>query len=304
MNTQHLVTSTDGQAVDRRTLRRITPLSQWPSIAGERHRKIAVIDLETEGFDPQYHRILEFAGAMIDVDCDAHILSVEGPMGAFNDPGRPIERKISELTNITDEMVAGERLSPTKIASWIGEADACLSFNVAFDRQHLEELVPEVGTMAWICAMADVPWRRLGFDGRAQGYLATQAGLFNDRAHRATNDVETLVNLLSHKVADGRTVLSHAMAGARAKTWRFEATNLPWRFRNDVRRRGYRYSSLNKVAHLLVREDEYEEELAWYRDLIGKAPSIVPVSAFDRYRADWRWKPVKPKARAVGAGIE
>jgi len=304
MNTQHPVTSIDGQADDRRILRRIIPLSQWPRIDGERHCKIAVVDLETEGFDPQYHHILEFAGAMIDVDRDGRILSVEGPMGAFNDPGRPIERKISELTNITDEMVAGQRLSPTKIASWIGEADACLSFNVTFDRQHLEELVPEAGKMAWICAMADVRWHRLGFDGRAQGYLTMQGGLFNNSAHRATDDVETLTNLLAHEVLDGRTVLSHAMAGARAKTWRFEATNLPWRFRNDVRRRGYRYSSLNKVAHLLVREDEYDDELAWYRDLVGKAPSIVPINAFDRYRADWRWKPVKPKVNTVGARFE
>ncbi|MEL7685496.1 3'-5' exonuclease [Citromicrobium bathyomarinum] len=283
-----------------RILRRITPLSNWPNLPGEPHCKICVIDLETEGFDAQYHHILEFAGAMIEVDRQGRILSVEGPKGGFHDPGRPIERKIAELTGITDEMVAGVRLSPRKLADWIGQADACASFNAGFDRVHLEELVPEVGKMAWICAMADVNWRRLGFDGRAQAYLAMQAGLFNDNAHRATDDVETLVNLLSHGLDDGRTVLSHAMEGARAKTWRFEATQLPFRFKDDVKRRGYRFSGLNKVWHTLVREGEFDEELAWYRGLTGEDPSIVPVNAFERYRADWNWNSVKPKRHSLG----
>ncbi len=281
-----------GESEQTRVLHRITPLSEWPTIAdGEPTMKIAVIDLETTGLDPQYDQILEFAAAMIEVDGKGRILSVDGPRGSFNDPGRPIEPAISKLTGITGEMVKGQNLSPRKLADYLGQADACLAFNAQFDRRHLEMLVPEVGAMPWICAMADVPWSDLGFDGRSQGYLLMQAGMFNPVTHRATDDVESLVNLLAHTARDGRTILDHAMANARSDTWRFEATDAPYRFKDALRRRGYKFS-FRKVWHKLVRPADYQDELAWYRDLTGDEPSIVPVDWRERYRADWTWTPV------------
>ena len=146
--------------------------------------------------------------------------------------------------------------------------------------------------MPWICAMDDVRWADLGFDGRAQGYLLAQAGLFNPIAHRAADDVESLVNLLAHQLADGRTVMSHALEQAQAPSWRFEASDLPYRFRKDVYRRGYRYS-FHGVNHKLVRPGDHDDEVAWYRALVGRDPSIVPVDWIERYRADWTWSPVE-----------
>lgn len=40
----------------------------------------------------------------------------------------------------------------------------------------------------------------------------------------------------AHECRDGRTVMSHALEGAQAPSWRFEATDLPWRFRSLVER--------------------------------------------------------------------
>ena len=222
--------------------------------------KICVIDLETTGLDPQHDHILEFAAAIIEVDRQGSILSVDGPHGAYNDPGIPIDRHITQLTGISNEMVQGKILSASKLAAFIGKAQCCLSFNAAFDRRHLETLVPEVETMPWICAMADVPWRDLGFDGRAQGYLLMQSGLFNPVAHRATDDVESLVNLLSHRAEDGRTIMAHALEGAQSDAWRFEATNAPFRFKDALWRRGYRLS-YKKVWHKLVRPADYDDEI-------------------------------------------
>lgn len=199
-----------GDDDQKRVLHRITSLSEWqtPANACRPFMKIAVIDTESTGFDPQYDELIEIAVAMIVIDDQGRVIAVESLRSGMQQPCRPIEPDISRITGITDEMVEGKRFVPQQIADHLAEADACLAFHAKFDRQHLEELVSEVGAMPWICAMEDVGWRALGFDGRAQGYLLTQAGMFNPTAHRAGDDVASLVNLLAHKCKDGRTVMA------------------------------------------------------------------------------------------------
>ena len=283
-----------------RILHRITPLKDWaaPANAGWPHMKIAVLDLETTGLDPQYDDIIELSIATTDIDDQGQIIAIEGLRSGLQQPSRPIAPDISAITGITDEMVTGERIGPNAVAEHLARVDACLSFNVQFDRRHLEQLVPEVGSMPWICAAADVPWRTLGFDGRAQGYLLMQSGRFNPTAHRAADDVASLVNLLAHECSDGRTVMSHALEGANAPSWRFEASDLPYRLKNDVYRKGYR-RSFHGVYHKLVREAEYAAEVEWYNDLVGRDPTIVPVDWKDRYRSDWTWTPIERKVEVA-----
>ena len=283
-----------------RVLHRIKPLDQWeaPKGAGPLHMKVAVLDLETTGLDPQYDEIIEIAAAIIQIDAQGRVVAVESMQTGLQQPSRPSEPNIAQITGIDDAMVEGKRICPHAITAYLGQAHACLCFNAEFDRRHLEELVPQVGEMPWICAMRDVPWRDLGFDGAAQNYLLAQAGMFNPVAHRARDDVASLIHLLAHERRDGRTVMGHALQGAQAPSWRFEATNLPFRFRKDVRRRSYRYS-FRGVNHKLVRSADYDADLAWYRSVVGEDPSIVPVDWVERYRADWARGPVKREVEVV-----
>ena len=299
MNTLATPANHDGDDKTR-VLHRITPLSEWqsPAASGRPFMKIAVIDLETDGLDPQYNEILEIAAAMIAIDQQGRIIEIESEKSGLQQPSRSIDPQIQKITGITDAMVAGKRLVPRQIAEHLQQADACLAFHSRFDRRHLEELVPEVGEMPWICAMEDVDWLGCGFDGRAQGHLLMQAGLFNPIAHRAGDDVASLVNLLAHVCGDGRTVMAHALTGARAPSWRFEASDLPHRLQNHAYRRGYR-RSYHGVYHKLVREAEYDIEIAWYRELVGRDPTIVPVNWAERYRADWTWSPVNRKVEVA-----
>lgn len=284
-----------------RVLHRITPLAEWqaPELAGEPDLTIGVIDLETTGLDPQYDEIIEIAAAIIRIDREGRVAAVDSLRTGLQQPSRPIEPHISKITGIDDAMVADKRIFPRGVAAYLEPVDACLSFNARFDRQHLEMLVPEVARMPWICAMADVDWPALGFDGRAQNYLLAQAGMFNPIAHRAKDDVASLINLLAHECRDGRTVMSHALTGAKAPRRRFEATDLPYRFRQDVFRRGYGWAYKHSLRHKLVRPAEFEVERAWYHDLVGRDPAIVPVDWVERYRADWTWTPARREVEVV-----
>ncbi|MBD58511.1 MAG: hypothetical protein CL808_00075 [Citromicrobium sp.] len=298
--TNKVTSAAHGSEDQTRVLHRITPLSEWqaPADAGPPFMKVAVLDTETTGFDPQYDELIEIAVAMIVIDDRGRVIAVESLRIGLQQPCRPIEPHISRITGITDEMVEGKRFAAQQIAEHLAEADACLAFHVNFDRRHLEQLVPEVGAMPWICAMEDVDWRGLGFDSRAQGYLLTQAGMFNPTAHRAADDVASLVNLLAHECRDGRTVMAHALEGAKAPSWRFEASDLPHRLQKDAYRRAYR-RSYHGVYHKLVREAEHDAEVAWYRELVGRDPTIVPVDWVQRYRADWTWEPVNRKVEVA-----
>ncbi|HAW37207.1 MAG TPA: hypothetical protein DCX71_14220 [Erythrobacter sp.] len=281
-------------------LHRVTPLSDWrvPAYAGPLHMKVAVLDLETTGLDPQHDEIIEIAVAIIQIDAQGHVIGAESMRTGLQQPSRPIEPHIAKITGIDDSMVAGKRISPPSISRYLGRAQACLCFNAEFDRRHLEMLVPEVAELPWICAMADVDWHALGFDGRAQGHLLMQAGLFNPIAHRAADDVVSLVNLLAHECCDGKTVMAHALEGAKAHSWRFEASDLPHRLQKDAYRKGFR-RSYHGVYHKLVREAEHDAEVAWYRELVGRDPTIVPVDWVERYRADWTWSPVNRKVEVA-----
>ncbi len=283
-----------------RVLHRILPLDQWkaPEGAGPLHMKVAVLDLETTGLDPQHDEIIEIAAAIIQIDAQGRVIAVESMRTGLQQPSRPIEPNIAKITGIDDGMVEGKRINPDSVAEYLGRAQASLCFNAEFDRRHLEMLVPEVAKIPWICAMRDVPWRDLGFDGAAQNYLLAQAGMFNPTAHRAPDDVASLVNLLAHECRDGKTVVAHALEGAKAPTWRFEASDLPHRLQKDAYRRAYR-RSYHGVYHKLVREAERDAEIAWYRELVGRDPTMVPVDWVVRYRADWTWSPVNRKVEVA-----
>ena len=289
-----------GAGDETRVLHRIAPLDQWkaPKGSGPLHMKVAVLDLETTGLDPQHDEIIEIAAAIIQIDAQGRVNAVESMRTGLQQPRRPIEPNIANITGIDDAMVEGKRINPDSVAEYLGRAQACLCFNAEFDRRHLEMLVPKVAEMPWICAMRDVPWRDLGFDGAAQNYLLAQAGMFNPVAHRARDDVASLIHLLAHECRDGKSVMAHALDGAKAPTWRFEASDLPHRLQKDAHRRAYR-RSYHGVYHKLVREAEHDAEIAWYRDLVGRDPTMVPVDWVERYRADWTWSPVNRKVEVA-----
>ncbi|TPG52034.1 hypothetical protein [Sphingomonas glacialis] len=76
-----------------------------------------------------------------------------------------------------------------------------------FDRAWVEDRLEDARQLAWTCSMAQVDWKARGFDGRVLGYLLVQAGFYHC-GHRASADVDTLIQLLRHSDGAGRTALA------------------------------------------------------------------------------------------------
>lgn len=98
-------------------------------------------DFETTGLSSKYDRIIEFGATRFEKGV------VVDTIDFFINPGRPIPKKITDITRITDEMVKsapGEKDVLTKIKSFIKDA-VLVSHNAEFDIGFLNEALERNG---------------------------------------------------------------------------------------------------------------------------------------------------------------
>jgi len=286
--------SVEACPVDRRILRPVRGRNDWPRLApeGEAVRRIAVVDTETTGLAVERHQIIELCVAIVQVNDAGRIVAVEVVRSGLIDPGHPLTAEIVDLTGLTDQDIAGRSIDEDQVAAMLASCDGVVAYNAGFDRPFVEKMIGHVA-VPWGCAMADVPWRKLGFEPGPQGYLLNQAGYYMPSAHRAKDDVLALIQLLDHVCDDGETVIAQILAAIDAPSWRFEAQGAPYGYRHDLRDQRYRWAwgRLHDLWHKHVRDEAYQAELDWYVRTIGKDPVIVPLPASERYRFHTAWTP-------------
>lgn len=280
-----------------RLLHPIRHREEWPRVApdGVSVRHLIILDVETTGFDPLRHSIVELCAARIAIDGKGAVVAVECVRTGLHDPGHPLSDTIRDITGLNDEDLAGQSIDPDSLMSFLATGQAVIAFNAGFDRPFVEGIAPKASSLRWGCAMRDIPWRTLGFEPGSQGYLLCQCGYYNPVAHRAKDDVLSLVQLMAHKCADGETVALKMLAAIDSRQWRFEATGAGYNQRHELKDRGYRWSAQNKLWHKVVRGTKFRREYRWYKSVIGQRPAVVPLPAVERYRADHTWKPKPPK---------
>jgi len=221
------------------------------------------------------------------------IVAAESARSGLVDPGHPLTAEIVELTGLSDEDLAGRSIDDDQVADILASCDGAVAFNANFDRPHVEKLIGRHVPVPWGCTMADIPWRKLGFEPGPQGYLLNQAGYYMRSTHRAKADVLALIQLLDHVCADGATVMAKTLAAMDASAWRFEAKQAPYGYKDDLREQRYRWAwgRLHNLWTKHVRPASYQDEVDWYVQTIGQQPAIVPLPASERYRFHTTWTP-------------
>lgn len=107
--------------------------------------KIAVVDTETTGLDPEKDKVVEFAATIIDVGKRKIVETFE----AFCSPGQtPISIEARATHHITDEELEGAKdLSEVLADAPLDDVDFFCAHNAAFDRQ----FVKYGNDMKWLC---------------------------------------------------------------------------------------------------------------------------------------------------------
>ena len=137
--------------------------------AGKPVQQIAIIDTETTGLEPDAE-ILELAVIRCGMDDSGNLCSIDEMLDEFNDPGVKIPVKVSELTDITDEMVRGKSIDMGKVGHILRDDPVIIAHNAKFDRPFFEKVCPH-DDHEWACSVQYCDWSEKGFPGKNLGIL-------------------------------------------------------------------------------------------------------------------------------------
>lgn len=245
-------------------------------------RIIAICDVETTGLDTNYDQIIELAIMLVTVDAEGNIVGVMPPRSWLEDPGVRLDPRIIAITGITDADVAGQRIDDRQAMAMLTRASLVVAHNAKFDSVFAERRLPGAAGKDWACSCSEIDWSGLGFDSRVQGYLLMQSGWFNT-AHRAAADVWSLFWLLQQQHGE-QTVLQRLLLASDQPTMRIDALYAPYRLKDDLKQRGYRWDADSKAWRTEIPKSACKIEVAWLYQLGVQSPLLTPITAAERHR--------------------
>lgn len=231
------------RTADFRILRRLRPRNEFTNGSSDRNAKIGlVLDVETTGLDTGREEVIELGLLKFSYLPDSSVVRVLGEFAAFSEPTVPVTPEITDLTGITNEMLAGQKIDPAAVVSFVSDVAIVIAHNAGFDRKFAERYWPTFEHLPWACSATQIDWRGLGFEGARLVHLLAGIGLFHD-AHRAADDCRGLLEVLAFQ-PDGQaeTLLGKLLTSARRTTTRIWAENSPFELKDALKRRGYRWS--------------------------------------------------------------
>lgn len=275
---------------DYKILRRMQARQATPTPADYTGKIGIMLDVETTGLDTTKDEIIEIAMVKFRYSDNDEIIGVSDTFQAFNQPSNPIPAEVTELTGITDTMVAGQKIDAVKVKAFVADADIVVAHNANFDRRFAERAWQFFEHKPWACSMSQIDWKAHGYDGAKLGYLLAGAGLFHD-AHRAIDDCHALVEILSHpRPGTSRRAFGELMNNARRKTSRVWAQRAPFDLKDVLKARKYRWNDGSdgrpKSWYIDVDASKRDDELKYLRQEIYQREIEIncrDVTAFDRF---------------------
>ena len=257
----------------------------------------AVEDVETTGTNPDRDKIIEFGICLFEYDRqNGRIYKVLGSSEWLEDPGASIPPEITNITGITDEMVAGHTIDDRAVNDLLGRVVLVIAHNADFDRRFLERRLPAFAVKHWACSRFDINWKAEGVRSSALEFVAYSLGFFHD-GHWAASDCRATLHALAQTLpGTGRLALQALLEHARA-TWRLWARDAAIEKKDVLKARGYTWSpgefGRPKCWYRDVSDADRAEEVWWLRaNVMGPDQAVwaLRITARDRYSDRcWRW---------------
>ncbi|MDE3208104.1 MAG: 3'-5' exonuclease [Pseudomonadota bacterium] len=250
-----------------------------------------ILDTEDTGTDYETDTIIELGMVKFEYDpLNGRIFRILEHYDEYNDPGYPLPEKITQLTGITDTMLAGKRLSGDDIHTFVQDVNLVIAHNAGFDRKFCEALHPDFIKLSWACSMKDIDWPNERIESRKLDYIAAQLGFFFT-GHRAVNDCLATLHILSKNLpVSGSLALQKLLEQARKTTYRIYAINAPFAHKDILRKKGYAWNDGSnnqpKAWFIEVTEEQREGELDFlYKEIYQGEPNLpqVRITARNRY---------------------
>lgn len=276
---------------DYRIIKRFTPISSYCEESGANKRIGIFLDTETTGLDVESDKVIELAMVPFEFDSAGRIYRLLSEYNGFNDPDMPIPEIAKQITGITDEMVKGQSIDIAAVKKLLSEASIVIAHNARFDRPFCEILLDNFKDISWGCSIADINWQEEGLAGASLEFLAYKYGFFFE-GHRATIDCQAGIEILSRSLPQsGELVLNRLLEHARLNTIRLWAEGAPFDKKDDLKKRGYRWSpgddGKRKAWYTDLQEDQLNDEMHYlnkhiYSREIAELP-MDKITAMQRY---------------------
>ncbi|MCV0382618.1 MAG: DNA polymerase III subunit epsilon [Erythrobacter sp.] len=277
---------------DYRVLERLPrPYDDLPDLLPEGGRRIAILDVETEGLDSNAHAIIELALMHVAVDAQGAIIGHSRPQSWLQDPCRPLAPEIAALTGLSNSHLAGQVLDERTILGTLDKCDLAVAHNARFDLGFVDRQFPTTAGMPWACSCTEVPWQTFGMSSRKLEHLLADHGAFFT-GHRAEADVWALFELLQMPVRAaagagehaGKTYLQLLLQSSDAGAVRVRAERAPFSAKDWLKQRGFRWDADRRVWWKDDPMDDYLAEKAAFAAAGLPEPTGTMLDAVNRHR--------------------
>ncbi len=269
-------------------LKKYGPPSPELLITDQESISIAFVDTETTGIDRANDHIIEIAIKLVKFEAiSGKILNINGSYESFNDPKEDISKDITLLTGINNNMVDGEHIDWVQVNDLLEDADLIVAHNAGFDRAFLDRFSNISQKKIWVCSVFDIDWLNRGFSSSKQELLCYWHGFYFD-AHRAMNDVDALIHLLTYDLKNFDRALLELIENSKKCEYIIFADNFKFDpvKKDIVKGNKYRWDSNSKVWYKKVKVDELANEKDWLTAAIynqifeGRVEKIEPINKY------------------------
>lgn len=246
---------------------------------------LALIDFETTGFTAGLHEPIEIGLVQVAYSPSIRkITSIIEITSQFECPEKPITEEITNITGITNEMVAGHTFDDAHIARIANSSKLMIAHNAGFDRSFWDIRFKGMTGLTWACSVKDIDWYSLGFESAKLEYLLLKNGYFYE-GHRAATDCLAMVQLFEAVP----NALHEAIQAANQFSVKILAKGVAYADREVVKKRGYRWDADNKFWWVIVPEETYDDEKLFLDNLCGGGKhknEFVVIKPCERYSVD------------------
>ena len=223
---------------------------------------LAFLDVETTGLDKRNDQIIELAVKVVNVEkTSGKIVSIESEYESYNDPGFEISDRITQLTGIKNKDIKGRAIVWGHVDDLISNVDLIVAHNATFDRSFVDRNSVISAKKVWSCSVNDIDWLKRGFSSSKQELLCYWHGFFFD-AHRAMNDIDALINLLTHSSYSSNRPITELIQNSQKVQYIILAENFSYNEKKKeiIKRNKYMWNPDQKVWYKNVSEDSIEAE--------------------------------------------
>ncbi len=263
---------------------------EWEAANPGISRVGAVLDVETTGLHHDSSKVIEIGIRTFRFNrITGELLEPLERYSAFEDPGEPLDEEIKKLTGLTDDMLKGQSIDWSTVDRLLAGSVIVIAHNASFDRPFVDKKSTVSREKIWGCSIKQLDWHSKGFTSQKLDVLSIFHGFFTD-AHRALNDAEALLHLLSFAdPATKKPYLAELLEAARRPTVHVSATYSPFESKDHLRRRSYRWDPQGKVWWKEIQKEDLDQEIRWLEETVyggnfrGKTREITPT---DHFKAD------------------